>query len=758
MAAPDQVPGYELLGSIGAGAGATVYKARELATGRVVALKVLRTFDTPTLAEAERQRRFLEEGNRLLDFQHAHVVRAYDVGSSTGCSWIAQELVDGLSLQELLDQEGGPLPLDAVLAVGVQLGQALEALAEAEIVHRDISPANVVVSGVGDAKLCDFGASFDSGLSERLSAGNVPLGTIDFMSPEEVDGELAPSPRSDVYGFGATLYRCLAGRTPHSGSTLFARLRSIAHDSPPDLRELNPGVPDDVAEVVARLMERDPDDRPLSQDTAAQVQRVANALGLDEPEWSREVLAELVTRAREGPATVEEPPAPAAAPLVVRLRGTDRTVERALGPGEGFEVGRSMDSAVSLPFGWISRRHARLERRGDGLWLIDLESANGTTLNKARVGAPTQLRTGDLVAFGKSRFEVTVAASAALPERRCGLCGAALSADAEPDVTGSANGPAPGVCERCRRGLEQDRAAAEKRLERAVTALSLEVVSRLPVRGLVRRYTARSRARTTHLASAVEVGQRAAEVFAAASQRALRLDHPAVWPIERVEVAAGCLVTISPPPEGTTLEAYVGAQGPLALATALRIGSQLADALVHAGARKVAEVLVRPDLVLVSPDGKAALLDVGLAPAVLEACRARVGVGGAEPCYEAPELEDVRRMTPRAQVYALGATLAFALTGSPTAEMNGGERFDHLPLTMVTGIPRTVAQLLARATAPDPAERPASPQALASALDQLLADAASGRSPAISDDELDEDELTRPIELGDLPPEILFDP
>ena len=97
-----------------------------------------------------------------------------------GYAWIAQELVEGPSVQQLIDIENGPLPLDAALAIGVQLGRALEALSLADIVHRDISPSNIVVSATGVAKLCDFGASFEAGMPERLSQGSVPAGTVDF--------------------------------------------------------------------------------------------------------------------------------------------------------------------------------------------------------------------------------------------------------------------------------------------------------------------------------------------------------------------------------------------------------------------------------------------------------------------------------------------------------------------------------------------------------------------------------------------------
>jgi serine/threonine protein kinase len=744
---PDEVPGYDLLATIHAGAGASIYRAREQASGRICALKVLRTREASSPPEADRQRRFLEEGRRLLGFSHPNVVEAFDIGSSEGCAWIAQELVEGPSLQQLLDAEGGPLPLDATLATGVQLGRALEALSLADIVHCDISPSNIVVSATGVAKLCDFGASFEPGMHERLSFGSVPMGTVDFMSPEQIEGDASPSPKSDVYGLGSTLYRCLAGRTPHSGSTLFARLRSIVHDAPPDLRELNPEAPDEVALLINRFMERDADDRPISQDAAPLLLRVAQGLGLARVlDWERGALTALLTRT--GATTSSEEPI-AEPGLLVRLRGTDRTIEQSLEVGDVMEVGRQADSAVSLPYGWISRRHARIERRLDGVWLVDLESANGTTLNKLKVKDPQLLQTGDLIAFGKSRFQVALVETDARDERGCLLCGQALS-----------QGEA-GVCRRCRRDAESDVAAAEARIVEALQASGFELGPRLGGRGAFKRYTARARGKT-YLVSAIELGPRTADVFAAESQRARELDHPAIWPILRVEAQRGVLFVVGPEPEGPTLEGLVDQHGPLSASVATRLGRDLALALDYAGQRGVAHTLVRPELVLVGHDRRPRLLDVGLCPALLEVARAPTEVGATEPVYEAPELTDVRLCTPRAQVYSLGATLSFALTGNPVAEVTAGERYDHLPLTMVSGVPRQIAYLLACATSPDPADRPQGPAALRSALDALAAEEAEGRrqpsGSGSNEDELDDDELTRPIELDDLPPEILFDP
>ncbi len=472
---PLTVPGYELLARLAAAGDASVHKARERSSGRLCALSVLRTAD----ADEERQLRFLEEGRQLLAFKHPNVVRTFDVGSGDGICWIAQELVEGPTLQEVLEGAGGALPIPAVLGVGVQIGWALAALADAEIVHRDVSGPSVLLDRAGTARLGGFGLNFESSY-ERLSAGQAPVGSVDFLAPEQVEGELPPTPRTDVYGLGATLYRSLAGRVPHAGATLFTRLRAIAHDTPPDLRELDPRIPDPVAELIVRLMEWDPDDRPLPQDVAPLLERTAAALGLGDEDWEVDAVAALVARAFPEPTEPGTAPAPANAPLVVRLRGTDRTIDRTLRLGERFEVGRSQDADVPLRFGWISRRHARFERTPDGLVLVDLGSANGTTLNEVKVDRPVLLEAGDLVAFGKSSFEVTLRDAREAPpvERSCALCGQELTGEGSDDEEGD-DEVGTRVCVRCQARVEVDREAAAARIRLALEEAQFEVVGRV---------------------------------------------------------------------------------------------------------------------------------------------------------------------------------------------------------------------------------------------------------------------------------------
>ena len=734
MAGPGDVPGYERLGVISAAAGSTVLKARDLRTGRVCALKVMRTFEA---LDPERQARFEQEAQRLMALSHACVVRVWDVGVSGGTAWIAQELVEGPSLQELLDALGGPLPLEAALAVGVQLGSALVALSSADLAHLDISPANVLIAPDGVVELCDFGLGFELGLSQRLAGVQLTIQTVDCVAPELVEGELVPDLRADAYGLGATLYCCLTGRPPFAESELEVRLQSIVHEAPPDLLEIDPGIPPQLASAVGWLMARDRDDRPLPQDVGPWLEQLAaDVLGLrgSPGQWAPPVLAGLVQRVLAQKADRTEA-APTLATLL-RLRGAGRTVERVLAPGEQFDTGRSSDTDVPLPYSSISRRHARVLCTKDGLWLEDLGSANGSWVNGRRVTEMTLLQPGDQLRLGKLRFEVSLAeVLRPPPESACRLCGTPLE---QPT-----SDPERAVCPRCRERAEADRLAGEERLRRTVESLGFLIDAPLQLSGAFHRYHARQ-GDQAFLLSLVELGQRAANAYAEGSHAAFGLEHHGLLPVQDLLVHNGTLVVVSHPHPGPTLASQVKKRGHLPPSLVANAGWVLADALVAAAQRGITQALVRPDLVLLGDDGHALLLDVGLAPALLEVHRLRHGrLAASEPCFEAPEVDDLRTLTPAALVYALGATLSYALTGNPPAEVRGGERFDNLPLTMIPSLPPQLAALLARSTAPNPRERPPSLEHLREALGALAqsdldaAGSSSGSSeePLVMDDE-----------------------
>src|SRR5262249_31377205 len=188
---------------------------------------------------------------------HANVVVVYDVGEENGAHYLSMEFMAGGSLEQKL-AASGPLPWKAVLGV---LSDAAGGLAYAEsrgIVHRDIKPANLMYSGTGTVKIADLGlaTTIDAEASEAVDGRRV-YGTPHFVSPEQARGE-AVDHRSDLYSLGATAYRLLSGKTPFEGATTREILRALQNEAPRPLKELVPGVPDELAEVVMRLMEKQP--------------------------------------------------------------------------------------------------------------------------------------------------------------------------------------------------------------------------------------------------------------------------------------------------------------------------------------------------------------------------------------------------------------------------------------------------------------------------------------------------------------------
>ncbi|HBP17062.1 MAG TPA: hypothetical protein DEA08_04600 [Planctomycetes bacterium] len=719
---PD-VPGLELQGCLAERGEVSVHRAQRMVDRTPVRLTFLACDDPATPEQEERQQRFLEENERLLGLRCPSLLRALDMGSSGSGCWLVQEDCEGASLLELIEADDQPLSVPVALAIGAQIGDALAALDRAEVLHRDLSPEAILIGADGVARLVGFGLNVESSY-DRLTNGQAPLGQVDFLSPEQVEGDLPLNPRTDVYGLAATLFRCLSGRTPHGGATLFTRLRAIAHEVPPDLRSLRPDVPDSLAEVLSRCLEWDADDRPLPRDVPPLFTLVARDMGLIEgdPErsdWERELLAGWVRRhlERSGPA--------ASPGVVLRLLGTDRALERALRVGEPLEVGRSGESPVSLRFGWISRRHAEIELgRDQEVRVTDLRSANGTELNRSRLQEATVLSDGDLLAFGKSRFEVTLLRGEDIPvPRGCELCQRDLTGQ---DLEGAEARAA------CRERLEVDRAESEARVVRALAEARFTVVERRDSLGLFRRYRAQRRKRT-FLVSAIELGQRNAKRFAEASQKAMLLKHEAIVPVLDVDVRSGVLIVVCQDRRADTLSERVSSSGPLGPRAVAGLGRILADALDAALGAGVMG-FIRPDLLLYSDEDPPTLLDLGLAPGLVEAARTRPGLC-ARPVYLAPEAPDVGSLTPAGVVYGLGATLVYALTGRPIAELRAGERYDYLPVSHVPGLPRRLAKQRAQCTALDPERRPQAPGSLVLDFEGLMLDTTPPHDTSASEDE-----------------------
>jgi len=232
-----------------------VYRGSHELITRDVAIKEL----TQEIAKKgeEALLRFKREAMALAGFRHQNIVTLYDFIEKDSGYYMVMELVDGITLQDVLKE--GPLPPDVVAVIGVQMASALEHAHFARIVHRDIKPANMMMSKTGDVKLMDFGIALDEQL-EKLTKAGMAVGTPTYMSPEQVGGEPVDS-RSDVYSLGVVLYECLAGIKPFTGANageVFAKIRTGKY---PALNKVAPRAPTPLKQIVRRCMMRKPKDR-----------------------------------------------------------------------------------------------------------------------------------------------------------------------------------------------------------------------------------------------------------------------------------------------------------------------------------------------------------------------------------------------------------------------------------------------------------------------------------------------------------------
>jgi len=256
LRAAPKLPGVELLDVIGTGGSGIVYRGRQVAFDRPVAVKVVAAGGT----DSETRRRWEREVaaiGRLTN--HPNVVPVFDAGTlEDGTSYLVMPLVPGGTLGDRL-RRGGPMDPAEVASIGSKLAGALVAVHAAGVLHRDVKPDNVLLSAHGEAQLTDFGIARLQDVTATLS-GSLQA-TVSYAAPEVLAGGEATE-ATDVYGLGATLYACLTGLAPHPpvpGEHLAASVRRAIEDDPPSLA--GAGVPPALATVVERALSRDPAQR-----------------------------------------------------------------------------------------------------------------------------------------------------------------------------------------------------------------------------------------------------------------------------------------------------------------------------------------------------------------------------------------------------------------------------------------------------------------------------------------------------------------
>jgi hypothetical protein len=258
---------YEVLEIAGRGGMGIVFRAFDEKLQRVVAIRAL----APVWATSLRARQqFVREARAAAAaVTHEHVIAIYGVEEADAVPYFVMQFVDGVSLEEKI-RRTGPLPLKAVLRIGLHVAEGLAAAHRQGLVHRDVKPANILLeNGVERVKITDFGLA-RAGDDTSLTQSGLVTGTPTFMSPEQAQGE-AVEFRSDLFSLGSVLYAMCTGEPPFGAESTLAVLKRVCEESPRPIREVNAEVPAWLAELIARLHAKAPAGRPASAAEVAEV-------------------------------------------------------------------------------------------------------------------------------------------------------------------------------------------------------------------------------------------------------------------------------------------------------------------------------------------------------------------------------------------------------------------------------------------------------------------------------------------------------
>jgi serine/threonine-protein kinase len=254
----DLIDHYEIVDVLGEGAYAEAYKARDIETGETVVLKIPnpQLFADPALFQ-----RYRRETQIARVLNHPNVQRSFDVGAVRTEPYLVLEYIDGENLRTVMRSYEGAIPLEQVINWARQLADGLVYLHENGIIHRDLKPENILVAADGTLKIADFGTAMMAGARRltwrHLSEG---LGTPDYMSPEQVQGERGTA-RSDIYAWGVLTYELLTGRVPFEGDNWMAVMAGHLRSSPQSIRERRPDCPPGLEAIVLHAMRRFPEHR-----------------------------------------------------------------------------------------------------------------------------------------------------------------------------------------------------------------------------------------------------------------------------------------------------------------------------------------------------------------------------------------------------------------------------------------------------------------------------------------------------------------
>src|SRR6266550_3628028 len=331
---------YAIERVLGRGGMATVYLAQDRKHGRPVAIKLL----DPELAAALGRERFLREIETAARLTHPHILPLHDSGEADGLLYYVMPYVEGESLRQRLNREQ-QLPIEDAVAIACAVASALSYAHSRDVVHRDVKPENILLSG-GEAMVADFGiaAAVDAAGGGSLTRTGVVLGTPAYMSPEQAAGERPLDGRTDVYGLGCVVYEMLTGEPPFTGPTGQAIIAKRFTDPVPSARRLRETIPPAVDRAIAKALARAPADRFATPRQFAEALRAPGEVAAPAP-------------------AIPEPAAPAPAPAPNGTQAIARHAFARHAWREAFDAFAAAQAEHALPV-------EDLERMAESAWWI----------------------------------------------------------------------------------------------------------------------------------------------------------------------------------------------------------------------------------------------------------------------------------------------------------------------------------------------------------------------------------------------------